>query len=56
MLQPGGWKCVIDKLLKMSYSQPSGQKCVFTAMWQRHIDRCYQKELWAGHIYKCVIA
>ena len=20
VLQPGGWKCVIDKLLKMSYS------------------------------------
>ena len=60
-LQPGVWKCVIDKLLKMSYSLvgrniplqqcgkdisinvswPSVRKCVYMAMWQRHIYRCY---------------
>ena len=37
VLQPGVWKCVIDKLLKMSYSLASGQKYPFTAMWQRHL-------------------
>ena len=36
--------------------QPGGWKCVFIAMWQRHIHRCYPKELWAGHICKCIIA
>ena len=61
VLQPGVWKCVIDKLLKMSYSLvgrnilsqqcgkdisinvswPSVRKCVYMAMWQRHIYRCY---------------
>ena len=88
VFQPSGWKSVIDKLLKMSYSLvgrnvssqlcgkdtftgvtkknwgqgtlinvlwPDVRKCVFTAMWQRYIHRCYQKALWVGHIYKCVI-
>ena len=57
VLQPGVWECVIDKLLKMSYSLvgrnipsqqcgknisvnaswPSARKCIYMAMWQRHI-------------------
>ena len=61
VLQPGVWKCVVDKLLKMTYSLvgrnipsqqcgkdisidvswPSMRKCVYMAIWQRHIYRCY---------------
>ena len=57
ILQPGVWKCVIDKLLRMFYSLvgrniPSQQcdiyKCVLAqcaemCLWQfgRHIYQCY---------------
>ena len=61
VLQSGVWGCVIDKLLKMTYSLvgrniPSQQcgkdisinvfwlsvrKCVYMAMWQRHVYRSY---------------
>ena len=61
VLQPGVWKCVIDKLLKMSYSLASEQKYPFTVMWKRHIYKCVLAQCAemclygnvARHIYRC---
>ena len=60
VLQPGVWKCVIDKLLKMSNSLvgrniPSQQcgKDISINVSRPSVRKCVYMEMWQRHIYRC---